>query len=184
MPGSSPEGKKESAELIKQYVAPFEFKRVLDIGPGRGTYAVDPMFVDIWDEHDVVLDCIEIWPEYINTFNLQKIYELVICQDVRCLHTNLLPEYDLVILGDVIEHMSLDTGVSVFKNLLLSSRYVLISTPSVTPYHQQETEYSTNPHEEHHYNQLLPSEVIENFGDPIAMWTGEMIGVFLYKGFQ
>lgn len=56
-----------------------------------------------------------------------------------------LADYDLVVLGDVIEHFEKDDGLALLRSLLARNRNVLVTTPLV--YFEQELD--DNPFERH-----------------------------------
>src|SRR6266446_305749 len=74
---------------------------VLDIGVGSGTYsrllkpALDPVCVFIG---------FETYAPYVEKYNLNEHYHAIITEDVRKILV--LPDADVVILGDVLEHMT------------------------------------------------------------------------------
>jgi hypothetical protein len=56
-----------------------------------------------------------------------------------------LEGYDLVVLGDVIEHLGKDEGLALLRTLLARNRNVLV----VTPFHYFDQEVEGNPHQRH-----------------------------------
>ena len=71
---------------------------VLDIGPGVGTYAKLLAGPDVSG-----LIGLEIWEPYVQTYRLREYYDEIIIGDARLVD---LPQADVVILGDVAEHMT------------------------------------------------------------------------------
>ena len=106
MPVSDPSNKPYAAELIMR----LNPSTILDVGPGVGTCGSlirERLEVDR-------LDAVEIWAPYIEKYRLKEIYDNVIISDVRYWQDF---EYDPVILGDVLEHLSFDEAMMLWKNL-------------------------------------------------------------------
>jgi hypothetical protein len=118
MPGSSPKGKIETLKLKKELVG---IKHVLDIGPGWGTYH------RLLKEEGEQWDAVEVFPDYIERFQLRKRYDKVYNIDI--LKFTPEKEYDLVILGDILEHVKKEDGVELLKKIFSYTRYCLISLP-------------------------------------------------------
>ena len=72
-------------------------KRILDVGPGSGTYA------DLLSEYSYQMDAVEIFAPYIQKFNLREKYDNVYVGDIRTFN---ISDYDFIILGDVLEHLT------------------------------------------------------------------------------
>lgn len=97
----------------------------LDVGPGRGKYgqmlrAAQP---------DATIRAIEIEAEYIERFDLRRWYDHVrIAPAVRLLDN---PEaaWDVVVLGDVLEHMPKSDGVDLLHFLVYRARYLWVQWP-------------------------------------------------------
>ena len=70
---------------------------VLDIGPGEGVY------YELL-KNNFILDCVEIFNPYIQEFNLRQKYRIVYNKDIKDFEFN--EYYDLIILGDVLEHLT------------------------------------------------------------------------------
>jgi hypothetical protein len=127
-----------------------DIETILDVGPGAGQW------YDLL--HDwfpsAAFDCIEIFEPYVERYGLRKKYRHVIVGDAR---ERSMGRYDLVIFGDVIEHMMKSDAVAMVDRLL--SKHALISIP-IGPCPQDGTE--ENPHEEH-LAEWSTAEVLESF---------------------
>lgn len=110
------------APEVLDLVAGVPHARVLDVGPGRGKYGVllREYVADVGTIHAV-----EAWSDYI-TPRLEAIYDLVIPRDVMELTTDGLAFYDLVLMVDVIEHLTHDDGEALLDCITGS---VVICTP-------------------------------------------------------
>jgi SAM-dependent methyltransferase len=109
-------------------------RRVLDVGPGRGKAAV--LLREYLDEAPKVIDAVEKWAPYVDQFQLARLYDRVWVGDVtgdvwtrgrsNFRAADLLPGYDLVLMGDVIEHIELEPA---FELLARIPGRVVICTP-------------------------------------------------------
>ena len=97
MPLSSAEGKSWTKERIYA-LADAGPVTVLDIGPGVGTYAKLLAGPEV-----ARLTGVEIFEPYVHTYRLREYYDEIIIGDAREVD---LPAADVVILGDVAEHMT------------------------------------------------------------------------------
>lgn len=99
--------------------------RVIDVGPGAGAYAALLQAAGVHPEETVG---VEIFSPYVATYDLESKYDRVIVADVR---TWRWESADLVILGDVIEHMEKQDALAVVDYALMHADHVLVSLPVV-----------------------------------------------------
>ena len=116
--------------------------KILDVGPGVGTYA------KLLPEYK--MDCVEIHKPYIEQFNLHQLYNKVINDNIINID---LAEYDFVILGDVLEHLSVRNAQKLIYNIVNSGKECLVAVP----YMMEQGEWGGNIHETH----LQPDLTIE-----------------------
>ena len=166
MPYSSSNGKQYTIDLINR-INP---KTVLDIGAGSGTYAAYKKQGQHWS-------AIEIWQPNIDKFNLTSLYDKVICGDARNIDFGV---YDLVILGDVLEHMSKHEAQDLLDRCR-KSKYVIVSIPLG---HYPQEEYEGNPYEKHVTDNWSSEEFIQTFGKPWKEHQENEIGVFVYRNLK
>jgi hypothetical protein len=160
MPSSRP----ELIPFVVNLVMKLQPQSILEIGTGFGKYGfLFREYLDIWgaasdhkrlapENWQVRIDGIECFPAYIS--ELQRlIYDRLIIGDAAQ-EIDKLPSYDLVFLGDVIEHFPKDEGQTLLmKCLTHANRMVMVTTPGY--FHPQGPEYG-NVREAHH-----------------CLWTGE-----------
>jgi hypothetical protein len=185
MPGSMPEGK----ELTRQFLLDKPVKRVLDIGPGSGNY------FDLlnchgeyhgWGEPNKYLDvywlAVEIYEPYINRFNLRAKYDSIIIADAYDIDWNDLGQFDVIFLGDVLEHMVEERGREVIRQSVDHSKWVVISLPIID--YPQGCEYG-NIHETHveQYSPQRMKELLKDY-NIITSMEGKVIGVYILEGWQ
>ncbi len=167
MPMSSAEGK----DWIKERVHALGAERpvrVLDIGPGVGTYAkllAGPAVSR--------LTGIEIWEPYVHTYRLRQYYDEIIVGDAREVD---LPECDVIILGDVAEHMSADDALALWKRSAEAARRaVYLSIPII---HYPQGSIEGNPHEHHVVDDWDHDSVLTSFAGIGQWWLGTEVGVY------
>lgn len=149
------------------------FKSVLDIGPGQGTYLhyLKPIMPDsVW--HGV-----EIFKPYIDQFDLVNRYDKIFNEDIREFTPD--RDYDLVIAGDVLEHMEKHEAQEVVDKLLKVSKALLISIPIVK---WEQDAINDNEHEIHVKDDWSHQEVMESFPNIKACFAGSHIGVYVLGG--
>jgi 2-polyprenyl-3-methyl-5-hydroxy-6-metoxy-1,4-benzoquinol methylase len=131
-------------------VVRLEPRSVLDVGVGYGKWgflvreALDFMHGrHARSEFRVRIDGLEAFAPTSSPL-YEWVYDRVTFADVADV-VDELPAYDLVIMGDVIEHMPKEVGIRVLESLLKASRNVVVVTPA--DFFQQEV--LDNPWEHH-----------------------------------
>lgn len=108
MPNSTPFFKKQILEFIDRNIP--KDARVLDVGAGSGIWAnCMPEYTNI--------HAIEIFENYVEQFSLEAVYAKVIVGNVIEQTREFFQEYDLIIMGDVVEHMSHEDALSVISRI-------------------------------------------------------------------
>lgn len=167
MPISSPEGKSEFVHFIDKYKP----QSILDIGAGKGNYGT---LIRIAHEPRI-LHAVEVWQPYIDEFNLSATYDKVFKEDVRDRDDF---QYDLVILGDILEHMEKDQAMSVWEKVSKQAKYAILSIP--IGYHPQGCVHD-NPYEEHVVDSWTPMQVFDCFPFIYKHEVYNTVGVFYAK---
>jgi hypothetical protein len=167
VPHSSREGKEWSAERV----AELRPRRILDVGPGVGTYLdlLRPLLPGSrWTG-------LEIHRPYAERYELADRYDELLIGDVRALDWNARGGWDLVVFGDVLEHLDLPDAMRTWRRARRNSRHVLASLPII---HFPQGECEGNPHESHRqsYDHNLALRAFPGVTDHMA---GREIGVYL-----
>lgn len=151
MPGSIRENDAFVIDTVMDKIRP---DSLLDVGPGRGTYAdlLGP-YCDTW-----IFEAVEVWEPYVELFNLRDKYDHVCVNDIRD-HVDF--EYDLVIFGDVMEHMTLEEAKAVWSRCADQAKWGMISVPII--HYPQGAEYG-NPFEVHVQEHLTVEDIERHFG--------------------
>ena len=146
MPFSKSAFKKEIREY---FYSTFKDKnmRILDVGPGAGTYAqlLAP---------DFKMDAVEIFEPYIATYNLRNLYNTVHLADIRDFDVS---NYDYLIMGDVLEHLSYEDSIKLL-NRVKDKKYLV-----AVPYLYPQGAYYGNIHETHLQPDLTEEIVIQRY---------------------
>jgi hypothetical protein len=99
--------------------------KILDIGAGSGTY-----FNLLSAQGYSNMDCVEAFENYVDTYELRKKYQKVFVGDVTKLEID-FSQYDLIILGDVLEHINLEDAQVLLKKL--ENKNVIVGVPFEAP---------------------------------------------------
>lgn len=165
MAGSNPEDKPWILEQILK-ISP---KTILDIGPGMGNYS--RLVQDIRDS--ITLDAVEVWQPYVEQFNLTSLYDNVTIADVRE-HDNF--NYDIVIFGDILEHMTKEEALEVWDKASKQARYAIISIPII---HYPQGAHEGNPYEVHVKDDWSVREVLSSFSHIETHKAFRVCGAFI-----
>lgn len=147
MPYSIKAGKLESFIWLSQYrTFHGQLQEICDVGCGMGMYRqlFDSLFPHArWTG-------IEIWEPYIKEYKLDQQYNRIIWENALKLfeiHSSVIQgPWDLMIFGDILEHMSKEDAYFMVGNALSCSRSILISIPLGV---YKNTRFGGNPYEDH-----------------------------------
>jgi len=162
---SSPEGKIETLVWIMNN----NINSILDVGAGSGTY-YDLLYNN--GASVAKMDAIEVWKPYIEEANLLAKYDRVFQEDAR-VHDDY--SYDLVILGDILEHMSKDDAIALWSKVSGKAKNAIISIPIV---HYPQGHLNGNPYEEHVKDDWTAQEVLDTFPGIVHHEEYQTVGVF------
>jgi hypothetical protein len=126
-------------------------ERVVDVGPGWGKYG---LMCREYLPGLKNLEAVEVLEGRLHTQDV--IYDRVYEADVRDMDSIYWNSTDLVLIIDVIEHMTLEDGKKLLNNILSNGAAVIVSTPKV--FEEQHDDH--NPHEEH-----------------VSLWTWQDFGI-------
>lgn len=156
----------------QQKIAELNPKTVLDVGAGQGVY------LDLIRESlggGVIVNAVEVWQPYIDQFNLINRYDRLYAMDVRHMENF---DYDLVILGDILEHMSEVEAIKLWDKISKQAKYAIISIP-IIHYHQDAI--NGNPYEIHVEEDWDTKKVLEKFHSIIEHVEFPVTGVFVAR---
>lgn len=168
MPTSLPEGKAWITERVKQLNPMI----ILDLGVGMGTYShllrpiLDPVCVFIG---------FEIYEPYIARYDLNKHYHAILIEDVR--NVRAFPDCDVVILGDILEHMTyIDAALLVERSRRAARKAVFLSLPIIE---WPQGALGGNEHEAHLHSWDHP--MVMDLGHVTDYSVGSSIGVYMFS---
>ena len=164
MPFSSENGKPQIRKIMER----LKPSTMLDVGCGSGTYA--KMFPDVSKTG------IEIWEPYIEQYGLKDLYNNLITADIRTWEPT--RTYDVAILGDILEHMTVEEAKAVFEKIKGCSTSVIVSIPIG---HYPQDEYEGNPHEAHVVDHWTDEMVKDTFGKPTWGQIDNEIGIYVWS---
>lgn len=168
MPKSSKQGK----DIVLKWYEQLKPQTVVDVGPGIGTYAklMRPAHRAHWLG-------IEIWRPYVEQYSLLDLYDEILVDDAKNVNSSIYG-VDLVIAGDVIEHMDKTEGKKLVARIKKRTNNFFVSIPIR---HYPQGPWQGNPYEAHvsHWEfdemkRVLGSGVVET-------WKGRTLGYFWWK---
>jgi len=124
--------------------------RILDVGPGIGTYY---NILSLLGYHNI--DCVEAFEPYVQDYGLEKKYKNVFIGNVCELDID-FNSYDLVILGDVLEHISKSDAQKLLSKIQSNC---IVAIPFLSP---QEESFG-NKYEIHLQDDLTPDLFTERY---------------------
>ena len=111
----------------KKLLSNIKINSFLDIGAGAGKYG---KMVSKYHPGAKKIG-LEIDNKYIEEFKLDEIYsEISNFPEIDLIEKHLDTSYDLVIIGDCIEHMKKSDGIDLLNFLVYRSKYILIHYPN------------------------------------------------------
>ena len=164
MPISSSEGKDWTLDKVRR-LAP---DSLLDVGAGAGTYARL-----LAADRPARLVALEVFTPYVERYGLHELYDEVLIGDAR---TTDLPEADVVVLGDVAEHMSVEEAQDLWQRASVAARRAVFMSIPIVHYPQGELEH--NAHEVHVVDDWDHDKVLAAFPGITDSFRGDVVGVY------
>jgi cyclopropane fatty-acyl-phospholipid synthase-like methyltransferase len=167
MPYSYSKYKKEVQQLILQHIKPDSV--ILDVGAGSGSYAdlLYPYYS---------IDGIEIFENYISMFYLETKYKNVIRGNILDYDFDV---YDFLIMGDVLEHMTVEDAQWILKKIEENGQSVLVAVPYMF---EQGEEYG-NKHETHLQPDLTPELMAKRYPHLKLVYGDSNYGYYVNQRF-
>ena len=103
--------------------------KVCDIGPGAGKYGQLVRQLATLDGFTSSVTAYDIDASYVEHFGLREIYDEVVVGDAVDLIKDVRRRFDLVIIGDCIEHLRKSDGIDLINFLVYRSGYIAIAYP-------------------------------------------------------
>ena len=148
MPFSTQIFKEETLQFIKN-----KFNRtstVLDVGAGCGTYA------NLFEGYFYKIDAVEGFEPYVETYGLKERYTNVFVQNILDFD---FTYYDLIILGDILEHIDEEDGIKLVEKLYDKCNDLIIAIP----YKSKQGVWFDNELEIHRQENLTNKSFLEKY---------------------
>jgi 2-polyprenyl-3-methyl-5-hydroxy-6-metoxy-1,4-benzoquinol methylase len=139
---------------------------ILDVGAGEGTYARL-----LWPEFRNI-DAVEIWEPYIIQYQLEKMYRNIFKVNIMDFE---FEYYDLIIIGDVLEHLSLEDATKLIDYIYPRCHNFIIAVPYMLP----QGEYEGNVYETHLQPDLTPQNVLERYPKMKLLYGNHLYGYYV-----
>lgn len=150
-------------------------RSVLDVGAGAGNWVDalrDAGFAGI-------VDAVEVWKPYVEQYRLRERYQSVYTFDIRVAPPMWFGFYDVVIFGDVLEHMSKSEAMDLWRRAIMATNAV-IAIPII---HYCQGALNGNPYEVHVKDDWTHTEVLASFPG-ITEWETYTVTGAYWRGPQ
>jgi hypothetical protein len=144
---------------------------ILDVGAGCGTYS------DLLRGDFPNMDALEIFTPYIEQFNLRAKYNNVIVGDITDFD---ISKYEYLIMGDVLEHLSVSDAQSIINKIQANDILSLVAVP----YNYEQGTYMGNVHETHLQPDLTPELVAERYPSLKLLIGDDKYGYYVNYDFR
>ena len=148
MPFSTSIFKQETLQFIKN-----KFNRtstVLDVGAGCGTYS------NLFEGYFYKIDAVEGFEPYVEEYKLKERYTNVFVQNILDFD---FTYYDLIILGDILEHIDEESGIKLVEKLYEKCNDLIIAVP----YKSKQGVWFDNELEIHRQDNLTNKSFLEKY---------------------
>jgi hypothetical protein len=149
---------------------PFNTK-IMDVGAGCGTYS------QLLRGYGYKMDAIEIWEPYIEKYDLKSKYDKVWNWDFINMPVGAYDDYDFFIMGDILEHLSVDEGQWILSFLRLKGKKFLVAVP----YQMEQGEHEGNMYETHLQPDLTPEIMEERYPELELLYGNNFYGYYINK---
>lgn len=151
MPSSSYKPISDAIEIIME-INP---NTILDVGCGFGKWGfLCREYLEIWgyryDKSKWIrkIDAVEIYPNYISQIH-KDLYNNIYIENILD-YVDKIEKYDLIILGDIIEHFEKEKAIELLDKLSKKAKYILVMTPDgFSPLTSSNPYVRENKYEEH-----------------------------------
>jgi len=165
VPSSAPNGKNEAVKWVNKNIP--KGSLLLDVGPGIGTWA------SLLKGYEI--DCIEIFEPYVEKYNLNIKYKNVIIGNIKEVALNKI--YKLVIMGDVLEHLTVEDAVITLNKLKQKTENILI----IVPWLYKQGIHQGNIYETHLQPDLTENIMQARYPELIPIFTDDKKGVYTWS---
>jgi len=134
--------------ILQDHVVKLQPQSILDVGAGSGKNGT----LIRQTGYKNILECLEPTEKYINEFQLTNIYDNIYNANIHdFINTKYKFNYDLVIFGDVLEHLFRSQVIDILDYFLYKAKWIILLWPNNMP----QDDYGNNPYEIHKSNFTL-----------------------------
>lgn len=144
-------------------------KEILDIGPGQGTYA------KLLDQHKNI-DAVEVWAPYITKFKLETIYRNITNMNVSDYAKQMNRNYDLIIMGDILEHLIVEDAQQVLDTFKSRANFILVAVP-----YKSKQSRKINTFENHLQEDLTHELFMERYSNFEMIFKNKRYGYYWFE---
>jgi 16S rRNA A1518/A1519 N6-dimethyltransferase RsmA/KsgA/DIM1 with predicted DNA glycosylase/AP lyase activity len=141
--------------------------KILDVGAGSGTYG------SMLNPHYKSIEAVEIFPNYIQMFNLEQIYEKVHIANVMEFP---LFDYEYIIMGDILEHLSVHDAQTLLNKIHYDLKLKMLIA---VPYQYEQGEEFGNVHETHHQPDLTVGIMYQRYPMLRLLYGDDKYGYYI-----
>lgn len=127
-------------------------KRILDVGVGVGTYS------KLLRDMGYRMDGMEVWLPYVVEYKLTEMYDNVIIGNVMNYD---ISNYDVIIMGDILEHLSVEDGLSLMKRIEDNGQMCIVAVP----YKLEQGVCEGNEYEVHKQSDLTEEVMLSRYNN-------------------
>lgn len=136
-------------------------KRILDIGAGVGTYS------KLLRDMGYRMDGMEVWLPYVVEYKLNELYDNVIIGNVMNYD---ISKYDVIILGDVLEHLSVEDGLELMGRIESNGQMCIVAVP----YKLEQGVVDGNEYEVHKQSDLTHEIVLSRYNNLRLLFKSDL----------
>lgn len=155
-------------EDIKEYLQNKFDKdaRILDVGAGSATYYY------LLNDYFKNMDAVEVYMPNIEHYELEKKYNKVYNTNICDLEYS---NYDVIIFGDIIEHLSIEDAQNVLKYAFERCEEMIVAVP----YMCEQGEYGGNVYEIHKQDDLTKENMLERYPMLKLLYADDIYGYYV-----
>lgn len=156
--------KKEIKEYIKE-----RFNKnctILDVGAGEGTY------YNLLGDFYKNIDAIEVYKPNIKKYELEKKYREVYNINIKDAK---YPKYDVIIFGDIIEHLTSKEAYTVLKTAYNNAEELIVAVP----YKCKQGIVDKNKYEIHIQDDLTPELMLKRYPMLKLLYKNDIYGYYI-----
>lgn len=142
---------------------------ILDVG------AYDGRWSGALKEHFKKIDAVEAFEPYVERYSLKEKYNNVFVQDICDFK---FKHYDLIIIGDVLEHLPIEKAQQLIKKIYSKCNQLLI----IVPYEYPQDEYDGNKYQIHVQEDLTDEIFKERYPGFDLLAHDEIRGAYVKEG--